>query len=119
MQQPDQVEVLFCDLCGTSVPVTDLERGVAIRHQAKTIGACCLGVLRQGDSPLANPGTPTPSASHGSAAAPRQGGEGRLLPVAVALLAALAAATVFLDQKIAAVDTLVRTGNEQTLLAQR
>lgn len=130
MQQPDEVEVLFCDLCGTSVPVTDLERGAAIRHQAKTIGACCLGVLRQGDSPLANPGLANPGgavpapgapapAGSPAAAAVRPPSEGRLLPVAVFLLAAIAAATIYLDQKIAVVDQAVQSNHAQSSLAQR
>lgn len=112
--QQDQIEVLFCDLCGASVPLADLERGAAVRHQAKTIGACCLTVLRQGDSPLANPGTPQaapvgkPSAS-----------DGRLLPIAVLLLAGLAATTLFLDQRIGRLDAAVSTAHEQMQLAQR
>jgi len=96
--QQDQFEVLFCDLCGTSVPVADLDRGVAIRHQAKTIGACCLGVLRQGESPLAAVG-----AAPAAAAAPAVPGDRHSLAIGIALLAAIAAATIFLDQKIASI----------------
>lgn len=123
--QQDQFEVLFCDLCGTSVPLVDLERGVAIRHQAKTIGACCLNVLRQGDSPLANPGTPSTSPTTASpaslaTASPRAGGgESRLLPIAVFLLAGMAALAIFLDQKLGALQGQVRTNQEQTVQAQR
>src|SRR5688572_20715225 len=96
--QQDQLEVLFCDLCGTSVPVADLDRGVAIRHHAKTIGACCLSVLRQGESPLAAVGTaPAP------AAPPTSAGDRHSLAIGIALLAAVAAAAIFLDQKIAGV----------------
>lgn len=116
--QQDQFEVLFCDLCGTSVPLADLERGAATRHQAKTIGACCLSVLQKGDSPLANPGLApavAPAATAASAAAGAQGSESRLLPVAIFLLAALAAATIYLDQKIAAVDGELRRGHELAL----
>lgn len=116
--QQDQFEVLFCDLCGTSVPLADLERGAAIRHQAKTIGACCLSVLRKGDSPLANPGlapATAPAASAPAAAAGAPGGESRLLPVAIFLLAALAAATIYLDQRIGVVDGELRRGQEQAL----
>ena len=100
MQQEDQYEVLFCDLCGTSVPVGDLDRGAAIRHHGKTIGACCLSVLRQGESPLAALGEP-------AAAAPARSGTGdrHALTVGIAVLAALAAATIFLDQKISRVAT--------------
>lgn len=118
--QQDQFEVLFCDLCGTSVPLVDLERGVAIRHQAKTIGACCLNVLRQGDSPLANPGTPAVSPANLATPSPAAaGGESRLLPLAVFLLAGMAALAIFLDQKLAALQGQVRTNQEQTVQAQR
>jgi hypothetical protein len=99
--QQDQYEVLFCDLCGTSVPVADLDRGAAIRHHSKTIGACCLVVLRQGDSPLASLGESP------AAAAPARAGTGdrHALTIGIAVLAALAAATIFLDQKISRVAT--------------
>lgn len=111
--QQDQIEVLFCDLCGASVPLADLERGAAVRHQAKTIGACCLGVLRQGDSPLANPGTPTATPPA------RKAGDGRVLPIAILVLAGLAAATIFLDQRIGRLDAAMRAAHEQVQLAQR
>ncbi|MBM4060047.1 MAG: HEAT repeat domain-containing protein [Planctomycetes bacterium] len=113
--QQDQFEVLFCDLCGTSVPLADLEKGAAIRHHAKTIGGCCLQVLRKGDSPLASPGAPPAPAAPPRAAA----GDGRLLPVAIVLLAAVAAATVFLDQRVGGVESLVRQNQEQSVQAQR
>jgi len=107
--QPE-VEVQFCDLCGTSVPLSDLERGAAIRHQAKTIGACCLGVLRRGDSPLADVGASSPGsvpAAHSQAVA--GGGEqgrfaggdsardGRSLLLVGIGLVALLVATLYLD----------------------
>jgi hypothetical protein len=79
-QQP--VEVLFCDLCGTSVPVQDLERGLAVRQAGKLIGHCCLQQLR-----------PQPDARTAS-------GDARLLPVALLVLCAIAAATMFLDHRV-------------------
>lgn len=95
----DDVEVQFCDLCGTSVPLTDLERGAAIRHQAKTIGACCLQVLKQGVSPLASPGVPeTPPPPRPAAA-----GDRGVMWAAVVVLVAVAAATLYLDFRIAGV----------------
>jgi hypothetical protein len=113
--QQDQFEVLFCDLCGTSVPLLDLERGTAIRHLGKTIGACCLAVVRNGVSPLASstPGGPASSVER----AP--GGEGRLMPVAIVVLAALAAVAIFLDQKTAGVDTAMRANHEQVATTLR
>lgn len=111
--QPE-VEVQFCDLCGTSVPLSDLEKGAAIRHQAKTIGACCLGVLRRGDSPLADVGAgqagdgPGGSAKgqSGPAGAAREPGragmaessrDGRSLLLVGLGLVALLAATFYLE----------------------
>lgn len=97
----DDFEVQFCDLCGTSVPLADLESGTAVRHQAKTIGACCLTVLRQGDSPLASPGAAGGGgADRAPAGAGRARSEGMLLPVAIALLAGMAGATIYLDLEI-------------------
>lgn len=105
--QQDDVEVQFCDLCGTSVPLADLESGAAVRHEAKTIGGCCLAVLRQGDSPLASPGIST----RASAAARNEQG---LLPIAIALFVAVTAATIFLDYKIQGIAD--RQLNDQTVL---
>ena len=93
--QQDDVEVQFCDLCGTSVPMADLESGAAVRHQAKTIGACCLGVLRQGESPLASPGLP---AAGGKPA--RRGGEAGLVAMAIALAVVVFGATIYLDLRV-------------------
>lgn len=98
----DDVEVQFCDLCGTSVPLTDLERGAAIRHQARTIGACCLQVLRQGVSPLASPGVPDHPASPPRTAPVADRG---VLRAAVFLLVAIAASTLYLEYRIAGVAT--------------
>src|SRR5687768_10463777 len=108
--QDDQVEVSFCDLCGTSVPVADLTVGTAVRHQGKTVGACCLPALRVGAP--ASPGSP--------AFAPRAAqGELRLLPVAVVLLAAIAAATIFLDHRLTTADTTWRSGHGDLVDGQK
>lgn len=88
----DDVEVSFCDLCGTSVPASDLSTAAAIRHQGKTIGACCLPGLRGGAPAAASVAAPAlvrPAAS-----------EARVLPAAIAVLAAIAAATIFIDQRL-------------------
>jgi HEAT repeat protein len=110
---PNDIEVLFCDLCGTSVPLSDLERGTALRHQAKTIGACCLPVLRGGDSPLvtasaAAPATPTDPGAALPTRPAGQGGDGRALTLGVVLLFAVAAATIFLDQRLAGLEQNLR-----------
>ncbi len=100
--QHDDVEVSFCDLCGTSVPIADLQVGTALRHHGKTIGACCLPTLRAGAAvPAAAIVTPGP-------ARPAAVGDARVLPVAIVLLAAIAAATLFLDHRIGSADTFQR-----------
>lgn len=98
--QQDAVEVSFCDLCGTSVPDVDLTAGTALRHQGKTIGACCLPTLR-------GAAAPTPLAA--AAVVRGERGESRILPVAIVMLAAIAAATLFLDHRITATDTLQKS----------
>lgn len=103
--QDDQVEVAFCDFCGTSVPAADLGSGAALRLQGKTVGACCLTKLRPAN------------ASGGVPEATRAGGhDARLMPVAISLLAALAAATIFLDNRIA--DAELRRGKQHEQLVQ-
>jgi hypothetical protein len=93
--QQDDFEVAFCDLCGTSVPAADLANGAAVKTQDKVIGGCCLVGLRAARPDVL-----------GSHAAPRAAaGESRLMVVAIVLLAALAAATIFLDQRLAKAET--------------
>jgi len=92
MQPQDSVDVTFCDLCNTSVPLQDLERGAAVRHQGKTVGACCLAVLRTAPAAGAAPAAPLGSRS--------DRGDSRLLPLGIAVLAAVAAATIFVDSRV-------------------
>jgi hypothetical protein len=82
----DDVEVLFCDLCGTSVAVGDLAAGAAVRHQGKLVGGCCLPALR---------GVPSPPRSTAAPAAI----DARGLVALVVVLAAIAAATLYLDHR--------------------
>ncbi len=103
--QQDAVEVAFCDLCGTSVPANDLQGGAAVRHQGKVVGSCCLPALR-GGQPVGGSSVPS-------------GGESRVFPVAVLLLVAIAAATLFLDLELSGADARWRQANEQLQLAQR
>ncbi len=107
--QEDTIQVSFCDLCGTSVPESDFQSGTAVRHQGKTIGVCCLAALREASQAKAAVGAPVVQAAKGG------GAEARLLPVAVVLLAAIAAATIFLDQKLTSLDHQWRDAHEQLL----
>lgn len=111
--QQDAVEVSFCDLCGTSIPVTDLAAGTALRHQGKTIGACCLPALRGAGT------VPGPAGAAQAMLVRPSAPEVRILPVAIVLLAAMAAATLFLDQRLSTADTqhrqaLARVAEAQT-----
>jgi len=97
-EQQQEVEVSFCELCGASVPASDLVGGAAVQHRGKTVGKCCLAELRPaGDGSSASAPRPT-GASKGAADA------GRLTTVAVVLLAAVAAGTIFLDSRLSSVE---------------
>lgn len=110
--QPDQVEVAFCDLCGSSVPEADFVANTATRFQGKTIGACCLGPLRSVPGASGGFGAERPPAAAGSH-------DGRLVPVAVALLAAIAAATIFVDYRIATSEQHRADAHRETLQTVR
>lgn len=107
--QEDSLEVTFCDLCGASVPVADLSSGAAVKHLGKTVGACCMPALSGAATHAAAP----------VAGARSAGAQAHLLPVAVVLLAAVASATIFLDQKISGADKEWRASHEQIKFAQR
>ena len=103
--QEQEVEVSFCELCGTSVPASDLGGGVAVQHQGKTIGKCCLSELRQAGGGEASPAPKPSSASPGASKA--GGDSGRLLTVAIVLLAAVAGGTIFVDTRISRLEDAV------------
>lgn len=89
MDTRETLQVLFCDLCNTSVPLSDVQSGAAVQHAGKTVGACCLPTLRGA------------AANHGSAGAqPRQGADGRVLSLGIVLLGAIAVAVLFLDFRL-------------------
>lgn len=97
-EQP--VEVVFCDLCGVSIADGELASGAAVRLAGKAIGPCCLRQLRPAVDKAAGSGSaPTGSGAPGGVSPAAS--DSRLLSVAVLLLAALAAVTIYLDQKIA------------------
>ena len=96
MDPQDPLDVPFCDLCNTSIPLQDLGTGAAIRHQGKTIGACCLAVLQKA------PSTSAPAAA--PAVAQPRSPEVRLLSLGITLLAAIAAATLFVDYRLHGLD---------------
>lgn len=113
--QEDAVEVSFCDLCGRSIPAGDLGGGKVQRVQGKTLGSCCLPALR---------GALVVGGAAGGGAVPpsvttRSVGDGRLMAVAVVLLAAIAAATIFLDQKLTGIDGQWRQVLDEVRQAQR
>lgn len=110
--QEQEVEVSFCDLCGTSVPEGDLGGGRAVRCADKTVGACCLAALRAVSGPElgvdggATTGQPAAGdASAGAATAADVAGAGadggRLLTVAIVVLAAIAGGVLFLEGRMA------------------
>lgn len=102
MESPHVVpEVLFCDFCNASVPLQDVQAGTALQHAGKTIGACCLGVIR-------GPAAPAPR----SAGEVRAGGEGRMLTLGIVVLVAVAAAALFLDYRIGQAEVRFAAAND-------
>jgi len=111
--QEQEVEVFFCDLCGASVPEADLQGGAAVKHEGKTVGACCLKALRAtaGAEPAASQ---KPAAAADTAAKPAAANEnGRLLTVGVVLLAAVAGAVLFLDNRLSRLEKALETGQSE------
>lgn len=88
----DELHVDFCDLCNSSIPDSDLERGAARRFEGKVIGSCCLSRL----APAAH-ATPKQAAGAASAAASGGSGGGGWFASAFVVLIAVAGATLFLD----------------------
>lgn len=86
-----EVEVLFCDLCGTSVPQGDVGAGRAAQRHGKTVGACCLAALR-GDAPA----VALPAASP----RPVAPAESRVTLLAVLVAVAALATALFVDQRL-------------------
>ena len=100
VMQEQEVEVSFCDLCGTSVPAGDIESRQAVSHQGKTIGSCCLSALRASapgpDAARSVEKVEKPAPADGAPAADG----GRLMTVAIVLLAAFAGGVIFLDSRL-------------------
>jgi hypothetical protein len=118
MDQGD-VEVLFCDLCGSSVPLGDVPAGLAVRHQGATVGKCCLTALRQ-----TAPTDAQAAAVAASPAAPalRAGGapaDGRGTLLAMLVLVAAAVTTMFLDRRIERLEADLRVRLDAMREAQK
>jgi len=92
--QEQEFEVSFCELCGTSVPASDLASGDAVTRAGKVVGQCCLSELR-GESGARGGGVA------GAAVDGPSSDGGRLMTIAIVLLAALAGAVLFLDSHLA------------------
>lgn len=87
----DELEVYFCDLCNTSVPVGALRDGTARRHGDKVVGPCCLAALTGA------------AAARPAAGAPRDAGGSRsgvAVGAVVVVLAAVAGAAMFVDWRL-------------------
>jgi hypothetical protein len=105
VMKEQEVEVSFCDLCGTSVPASDIAAMRAVKQHGKTVGQCCLVALRAVDAGSSG----APASLHAGGAIESkasQGDAGRLMTVAIVLLAALAGAVMFLDSGLARLEDL-------------
>jgi len=109
--QEQEVEVSFCDLCGTSVPAGDIEGRKAVQLQGKTVGGCCLAALRESEGEKSAPVSVVTSVTGGGS--DKGGDSGRLLTVAIVLLAALAGGVIFLDSRLSRLeDAWVKASGE-------
>jgi hypothetical protein len=120
VMQEQEVEVSFCDLCGTSVPAGDIGTQTAVLHQGKTIGSCCLGTLR-GSAPavavaansMPDAAGKQPSGIQPSGIQPSGGGDSsRILTVAIVMMIAFAGGVMFLDSRLSRVeDALIKASD--------
>ena len=111
----EEVEVSFCDLCGTSVPAADIASGHAVVHQGKTIGRCCLEVLNGGGGDEARGASAARSVAARSMAADGS----RAATFGVVLLVALVGSLIFLDGRISSFETAAKQAQGQIALAQQ
>jgi hypothetical protein len=111
----EEVEVSFCDLCGTSVPAADIASGHAVVHQGKTIGRCCLEVLNGGGGDEARGA----SAARPVAARSMAADGSRTATFGVVLLVALVGSLIFLDGRISSFETAAKQAQGQIALAQQ
>lgn len=112
----DNLEVLFCDLCNSSIAEPDVLEGRLVRLHGKVLGPCCVGSIiadapgGSGVGPSAStipapepdPNRPGPGrAEPGKAPAGAGAGSGSSFwPAALVMLVAIAAATIFLDMRL-------------------
>ena len=95
METRNPLEVLFCDLCNASVPLSDVQSGTARQTAGKTVGACCLAALgARSPAQAVAPSTSTADPAQ------RPHGDSKAMSVGVVLLGAIAASTLFLDFRI-------------------
>lgn len=126
--QEQEVEVSFCDLCGTSVPAGDIDAQSAVLHQGKTIGSCCLGTLRGAAPAAAGAASSMPDAARAAQASGGQasggqaagspapasgaGDSSRILTVAIVMMMAFAGGVMFLDSRLSRVeDALIKASD--------
>ncbi len=87
---PDSVDMKFCDLCGHSIPIKDLEDGIAKRVGERLVGACCLPSLVS---------VPDAASTSAGSRGKDSSSSGTLLTAAVLLFGAIFASAWFLDWK--------------------
>lgn len=120
--QEQEVEVSFCDLCGTSVPAGDVDAQLAVLHQGKTIGGCCLNALR-GAAPADNSILDASKASSsqglgGPVSAPGGGDSSRMLIVAIVIMIAFAGGVMFLESRLSRLENASSKASDAAAIRQ-
>ena len=119
--QEQEVEVSFCDLCGESVPAADIAAQLAVLHSGKTIGSCCVAVLRvslaaaaadaTGEAAVAKSGGKADAVNSASPAGSGDGG--RNLTLAIVMLVAFVGGVLFLDGRMSRFEESFRKAAEE------
>ena len=125
--QEQEVEVSFCDLCGESVPAADISAQLALRHEGRTIGSCCLATLKSslaataagatGEAAIAISG----SKVGGGNSVPTAGsGVGsRNLTVLIVVVVAFIGGILFLDGRLSQFEEAFDKASGETLTRQK
>ena len=125
--QEQEVEVSFCDLCGESVPAADISAQLAMLHNGKTIGSCCVASLRVslaasaadaiGEAAVATSGLKVDGVK--SVSPPGAGDGSRNLTVAIVMVVVFIGGILFLDGRLSRFEEAFGKASGETSTRQK